>query len=334
MRVGLRIPACSDAATVAGAVVRAERLGYDAVWIPDSQLLWRDVWVVAALASRLTDRINIGTAVTNFRTRHVTVLASAARTVQECADGRFIVGVGAGNSSLAMLGLEPTPGAQLRANIRTLRALLAGDEVDVGAGTARLRDADAPCRIFMAASGPHNLRHAGSSADGVITLTGVSGPLLRRSLDLVRQGIDSAGRQAQDVAVVVSAFAHVTDDVERDARILKPLCAALANTGGGAALRAAGVHVAPVPERLPDVYPDLVHAEDWELAIGAVDEFVSDEAAARFAREFCLFGSAREIEAKLAALAGSGVTEVLVQHVGSYELPEQLMEAFADVAFN
>ena len=56
---------------------RAEALGFDAVWFPDSQLLWRDVWVAAGAAAAATRRIGIGVAVTNVETRHPSVTASA-----------------------------------------------------------------------------------------------------------------------------------------------------------------------------------------------------------------------------------------------------------------
>src|SRR3712207_3265820 len=99
MRVGLRIPPCRPVPEIAAAVRRAEELGFDEVWLPDSQLLWRDVFPVAAAALERTGRMMVGTAVTNVVTRHPAVVASAARTVAEIAPGRFMLGVGVGNSA-------------------------------------------------------------------------------------------------------------------------------------------------------------------------------------------------------------------------------------------
>ena len=332
VRIGLRLPPCATAAELAEAATEAERLGYDAVWFPDSQLLWRDVWVVAAAAAQATTTLGIGVAVTNVETRHPSVTASAIRTVDELSSGRLRTGFGTGNSSLGLLGIPPTPRARLAPVLDEIRALLAGDDVELGGGVGRLRDPRPGSPLYMAASGPKNLRFAGANADGVVLLSGVSVPLLRRTVATVQEGIREAGRSISDVPVVVSAFAHVTDDVARDARMLKPLCAQLAIGGAADALAAEGVRLEPPSPPFAGVYPDLVHAEDWEQAIAAVDAWVSDEAAVRFAEAFCLFGTLDVIAERLAAVALTGVSEVLVQHVGSYDLPWDLMHRLAPLA--
>lgn len=56
-------------------VRRAEELGFDDVWFPDSQLLWRDVFTTLTAAALGTGRIGLGTAVTNLATRHPAVVA-------------------------------------------------------------------------------------------------------------------------------------------------------------------------------------------------------------------------------------------------------------------
>ena len=177
VRIGLRIPPCAPAPEIAALARDAERAGLDEVWFPDSQLLWRDVFAVAAVAAGATSRVTLGTAVTNVVTRHPAVVASAARTVAELAPGRFVLGVGVGDSAVAPVGLRPTTGAELRERLAIVRGLLAGTAVDFGGTTSRLRDpVDVP--IHLAASGPRNLRLAGELADGAILLSGVApGPL-------------------------------------------------------------------------------------------------------------------------------------------------------------
>lgn len=325
LRVGLRIPPCRPVRQIADAARRAETLGFDEVWLPDSQLLWRDVFPVAAAVLDRTERVRVGTAVTNVVTRHPAVVASAARTVAEIAPGRFVLGVGVGNSAVVPVGLRPSTSAQLADGLDAVRTLLDGGEADFDGVVARLRD-PTPVPLHVAASGPRNLRLAGAVADGVILLSGVAPALLADAAAAVREGAAAAGRA--DPALTVSAFCRVTDDVERDARRLKPLCLQIAHSGGGRALARAGVRVA-VPDALPRVRPDLVHAEDWDAAVRACDPFVSDEAAVGFARAFCLFGTATEIAARLADVRRTGASAVFLQHLGSYTLPEELMERVA-----
>ncbi|MEV7859617.1 LLM class flavin-dependent oxidoreductase [Streptomyces hirsutus] len=325
LRVGVRIPPCDRADRLVESVRRAEQLGFDQVWFPDSQLLWRDVFTVLTAAALHTERIGLGTAVTNLVTRHPAVVASAARSVAELAPGRFTLGVGVGNSSVGPVGLRPSTGAALREGIGLLRALLAGHEWDFGGVRSRLRDPQPDVPVHMAASGPRNLRLAGEIADGVILLSGASPKTLSGATARVREGAEAAGRTAEEVPLTVSAFCAVTDDVERDARLLKPICASIAQNGGAPFLALAGIEL-DVPAQVEGVYPDLVHAEDWEAAVTICSEWVSDEAALRFAREFCLFGTAREITERLRELHATGVSGVFLQHVGSYDLPTELIE--------
>src|SRR5215469_10468651 len=114
LRVGVRVPPFQRIDRLVPAVVEAEMLGFDEVWFPDSQLLWRDVFCVLTAAATATGRIVLGSAVTNIVTRHPTVIASAARTVAELAPGRFKLGLGVGNSSLAPIGLRPSTGREMR----------------------------------------------------------------------------------------------------------------------------------------------------------------------------------------------------------------------------
>jgi 5,10-methylenetetrahydromethanopterin reductase len=325
VRVGLRLPPCRRVDELATAARRAEELAFDAVWFPDSQLLWRDVYVTLALAATQTQRITLGTAVTNVSTRHPTVLAGAIRTVQELAPDRFVLGIGVGDSALRPLGLPPTSRAALQSKLMTIRELARSGAVDFGGGEVRVRDAAGPFPVYMAANGPHNLALAGALSDGVILLSGVSERALERSLGFVRSGAQAAGRVNGPRDVVVSAYTHVTDDVERDARRLKPIIAAIAQTGGTGLLTLAGIDPR-VPDRVPEVYPDLVHAEDWETAVDVCGHWVSDADAVAFGREFCLFGNADELVERILAIGAAGATALLLQHVGSYDLPVALMD--------
>lgn len=321
MRIGLRLPPCARADELAQMAADAERVGFDEVWFPDSQLLWRDVFSVAAVTALKTSRITIGTAVTNVVTRHPSVVASAARTVAELAPGRFTLGVGIGDSAVRQAGLRQSRGAELREGVGTIRALLAGETLAFGAIESHLRDPRV-VPIQMAASGPRNLALAGEIADGVILLSGAAPALVRQAIARVRAGAEMAGRGP--VPITVSAYCRITDDVERDARELKPICMRIAANGAGGALAAAGVEIT-VPDPLPDVYPDLVHAEDHAAAVTACDPFVSDAAAHAFAREFCLFGTSAEIVSGIQKIAAAGADAVQLQHVGSYDLPGGLL---------
>ncbi|MEV0388032.1 LLM class flavin-dependent oxidoreductase [Nonomuraea sp. NPDC050643] len=324
IKVGVRFPPARRADQIAEEVRRAERYGFDVAWIADSQLLWRDVYAAMAVAATKTDRIALATAVTNVVTRHPTVVASGINTVAELAPGRVILGLGTGDSSVKPMGIRPSKRAELQAAIEQIRALLNGQDWEYGERRLRLRDAGGAVPVHIAASGPRTLELAGEVADGVVTLAGVSPETLAQTTAAVRKGLDGSGR---DFEFTVGAFCKVTDDLERDAAVLKPICLHMATIGGQDFLRIAGIELAP-PPHVPEVYPDMVHAEDWELAIEHASKWVTDEMAVRFARTFCLFGTVDDIVERARRAVELGATGFYLRHVGNYTLPSELIESF------
>lgn len=327
MSIGIRVPPCRPLPELAQFAMEVERAGFDTLYVPDSQTLWRDAYLTLYAAARETNRLSLATAVSNIVTRHPSVVAGLVRTLDEAAPGRVILGLGVGHSSVEPLGLPPSRGAELREGVDQIRRLVRGEEVAYGDGRARLRDPRPDgVPIHIAATGPRNLRLAGEIGDGAILLSGVARAPLERAIGAIREGATIAGRDPNDVEVTVSAHALVTDDVERDARIIKPIAAAIAQRGGSAALAAAGIDIS-VPAHVPEVVPDLVHAEDWDLAVEISSRWISDADAVAFARNFCLFGSPDEIVSRIKETQALGVTSIFLQHVGSWDLPEQLVDA-------
>src|SRR5947208_2352240 len=86
---------------------RAEASGFDGLLLVDSQNLAGDPYVSLALAAKVTDRLKLGTGVTNPVTRHAAATASAIATVQGESGGRAQLGIGRGDSALAHLGRAP-----------------------------------------------------------------------------------------------------------------------------------------------------------------------------------------------------------------------------------
>jgi 5,10-methylenetetrahydromethanopterin reductase len=332
MRVSVRIPPCAPVGELAAVAARCEELGYSGVWFPDSQLLWRDPYVAAAMALGRTADLDVGIAVSNAVTRHPSVVAGLRRTLAEQGPHRFVLGMGAGHSATAMLGLPPATNPQLRTALDVMRQLGAGGTWDFGAGPVRQEAASDAGRVYVAASGPRNLATAAEHADGVILLAGADPGTLDRALAAIGTGSARRAPQRAPLTRVLTAFCLPTDHPERDARLLKPICVAMArHLGAAGALRAAGITVGEQPLAHP-VYPDLIHAADWPAAVLAVDHLVSDEDAATFARRFCLFGRPAEIAARIAELGACGVDEVLLQHLGSFDLPHEWLETCAVLA--
>ena len=84
-------------------VRKAEEAGYARAYLVEGQLLWRDIYVYMTHGLAATERIPFGTAVTNPRTRHYSVIASAHATLAELYPGRVVLGMGRGDNAVRTL---------------------------------------------------------------------------------------------------------------------------------------------------------------------------------------------------------------------------------------
>ena len=329
IRIGLRIPPCADVRQVAATARAAEEAGFAVAWLPDSQFLWRDVWAAMALAALSTERIALGTCVTQFETRHATVTAAAAATIDELAPGRTILGVGTGDSAIKTLGLIPTRLSAMREQIESCRALWTGGSVEFGGRVMALRATSPSGRlpIYMAATGPKALALAGEIADGVIVLAGVAPELIERSLLHIRAGAARVGRDLAGLDICLGTFCHVTGDEREAARIVKPYACTLAQIGGTDALELAGIDVS-VPAVIPEVYPDMGHAENWDQACEVASRWITDEMALRYAEKFCFVGDASHIQRKIETALQCGITSFYIRGFSSYTLPTDILTTF------
>ena len=71
---------------------QAEAAGFDYGWLFDSHVLWRDPYPLLTLMAGATERMRLGTCVTNPGTREPSVTASSLATLDELSGGRMDLG--------------------------------------------------------------------------------------------------------------------------------------------------------------------------------------------------------------------------------------------------
>lgn len=287
-------------AAFAADVRRAESLGWDAAWIPDSQLRRRDTYVMLAAAAQSTERITLGTLLANPMNRHPTVTAGSIATIDELAPGRTVLGWGVGDTAVRLAGMRPARIAELEASTRLMRALLDGESVEVGAARPARLPHHRPVPIWIAAGGPKTLRMAGGVADGVFIRVGTHPANIARSVTLIREGAAAAGRDPSSVGLGAIFHTVFVDDPAR-ARLMGKSMAAGYYEYSPMLFDPPGLSWnGPDPEHLKKdqkVWPDFHHSADLE-ASGRVVDFLPDAAADAFS----LHGGASEIVAQLLAL--------------------------------
>jgi 5,10-methylenetetrahydromethanopterin reductase len=328
MKFGLRMPACVPIDRFAAAVEWAEQGGYDYAWVPDTQLLEREVWATLGAAAMRSSRIILGPNVTNPITRHASVTASAAATLDEVTGGRFMLGLGSGDSALRVMGLPVARLREIRACVALLRELWTGQYVERDGARFRLQfGSGRQVPIYLAATGPNMLQLAGEIADGVILQGGVARESVDYARGLVERGAQRVGRSARSLDFVVVAFCYVGADWRAQRKLMQPLAGMFA-IRSKESLRAAGIEV-PEPGDVSALYPDLMHAEDWERAI-ELTEWVPSEVLELFCERYCLMGTADEVAAKVGTLASYGVSTLYVRDHQTFALPTAVGEAFVE----
>ena len=189
--------------------------GFEALWFIDHQLGMKDVYAAMNLAALSTRRILIGSAVTNFETRHPTVTANATVALDEISGGRALLGVGAGWVAVHSIGRTPTKLAGVRRGIEESRQLFSGEEVDLYGTRVRLATAIRPVPVYLAGSQPGMLRMCGEVCDGAVLMGAADPDFCRWQLDFIYEGLERAGRKREDITIDLFVTVSIDEDEER-----------------------------------------------------------------------------------------------------------------------
>src|SRR5271166_3258926 len=182
-----------------------EALGYDSVWVTDSQMLFSDCYAVLALAARQmrTLRIGPGTAICGTRIPPVQVAAMA--TLNRLASGRVFLGIGTGHTAMRSMGQRPMRIAEFAEYLRVLSALLRGEVVDYTFnGITRpismlmhefkYMNLEPKIPLYVSGFGPRAMGLAGEYGDGLVFAIPPRGVPVAEALGHARQGASRVNR--------------------------------------------------------------------------------------------------------------------------------------------
>ncbi len=213
---------------------RAEALGFDAVWVPDSPFQYGvpdPLVVLSALAAR-TERVTLATGVLLAGLRQPALLAQQLASLDALSGGRLRVGLGSGFRSPDSERQFTAAGADFAGRVERLEEMVvlmrelwsapgrpvsyAGSHVHVD----ELTLSPAPARpggpeLWMAGAGPRAERRVGRLADGWLPYLNTASAYadgLRR----VRDAAESAGRTRSPVpGLYLTVALDGSEDVAR-----------------------------------------------------------------------------------------------------------------------
>jgi len=329
MKVSLRVSPFAPISETVAFTQKVEAAGFDGIGFLDSQMINRELFVVMGAAAAATSRIRLISAVTNPLTRHVSVIASAAASIDDIAPGRVEIWIGRGFSAVNMAGMHDATTLQLRDGIVQLRGLIAGDWDAVPGVHSRMRIGGRNIPVYLAAQGPRTIRLAGEVADGLL-LAGTFDPThWQRARDLVAEGTASVGRNAKDIGLCVSLLTCIRPRREQAIYESGPLLVLRLDEPDWLASQGIETHGAAVPQALREMYPDPMHADDPERAL-AICEEVPYELRSQIADAVGLIGGFEDVTERLRIAAGYGIDHVYMRTVDTLSFPEAEVEAYAE----
>jgi 5,10-methylenetetrahydromethanopterin reductase len=206
--------------SAARAADRAEAQGWDGLTFTDSQHLAGDPYGALCLAARATRNLKLATGVTHPGTRHPSVTASAIATVQVESQGRAVLGIGRGDSALALLGRRPVSVPVFEDYLLRVQAYLRGEEVEENRHRAALRwlGAEPKVPVDVAATGPRVTAIGARLAERVTFAVGAGTERLAASIRLARRTRAEAGLDpdALDLGAYLNVVPHPDVSVARE----------------------------------------------------------------------------------------------------------------------
>lgn len=278
----------------------AEDVGFENIWITDHYNN-RDVWTTLAVLALMTNKIMLGTGVTNPYTRNTAITASSIASINELSGGRAILGIGPGDkATFEKMGIDwDKPLSRVRDSVLATRAFLAREQVSqAGFKGAQMSFTTPKIPIYIGAQGPKMLELAGAISDGV--LINASHPDdFKFAVPMIHKGAEKAGRRPEDVQICAYASFSADKDPAKAVNASKIVVAFI---------------VAGSPENVLERHGiGMDKARTISEAISRFDfKAAMDAVTPKMTEAFSISGAPADLRARVDELLKTGVTQIVV----------------------
>ena len=260
-----RSPDAIDVQAIRTVAQRAEALGFRDLWVTENTLdhvMCLDPVVALTYAAAVTSRIRLGASVVVLAIHSPLLVAHQWATLDHVSNGRAILGVGLGREHHYREFEVPEEGRvrRFREEVELIRALWTQPKVDyhgrfyhLEGGTMSPKPVQSPLPIWMGVGHPNAVRRAASIADGWMGSGGSSIAEFGRSVPLLREALQQAGRDPAAFPISKRLFMAVDERPEvARAELLRWFTEVYHNPTG---TDASGIHGTPqqVREKLEQV---------------------------------------------------------------------------------
>lgn len=296
-----------DPGTMLRIAQTAEYLGYERLWIADERF-FQDVWTLMGWLAGQTTRIGFGTSVTDPFVRHPALTANAIATADNISGSRCVLGIGAGISGFAEMGINRhRPARAIREAVEIMRGLWDGERVSYNGQIIRLNDGALnwrPARrvpVYIAGRGPKILEMGGFLGDGVIIGSFASQGGIEYAKAHIEAGAKRAGRNIEDIPLVSWCYTSVSHDGQ-SAREAVRSGVSTAIWGSKDILDQIGIEVTPEHRALMEQFP---YTQDPEI-MGRAAQMISGD----LIRDFSISGTPEDCAEKIVELTSYGISHI------------------------
>ena len=287
-----------------------ETLGFDYLLCPDTQNLAPDPYGQLSLAAAQTQRLGLGTGVTNPITRDPAVTATAIMTLQQESAGRAICVIGRGDSSAAHIGTRNATTAKLRESIEQLRAYMAGKTVDRAGTESQLRWLQGqdipPAPLDIACTGPKTIRMAVETGDRISFAVGSAPERIEWAISTATEHLAAIGRSRDSLSI--GAFVNLVCDEDEQRAI------SIGRMIAGMVAHFAGMKNAPIEHLPPQLKELAIHMQGgYDMQHHAQEEAQhAGEVTDDFVDWFSICGPPQKCRARLQSLIELGLDHVYI----------------------
>lgn len=282
----------------------AEEQGFDNVWITDHYNN-RDVYSTLTVLAMNTNRIKLGTGVTNPYTRNIAITASSIASINEISSGRAILGLGPGDkATFDAMGISwEKPLSTTKESIEALRSFFDGKKVTMDGETVKFGGAKMAFKagkipIYMGAQGPKMLELAGEVADGV--LINASHPRdFEEAVKQITSGAKKSNRDPKEVDIAAYTSFSIDKDATKAINAAKVVVAFIVAGSPNMVLERHGIDV----EAKNKIGGAIAKGDFGALMSGMVTNEMIDA--------FSVCGTPADCKARINELLDIGVTQIV-----------------------
>ncbi len=301
-----------------------EEKGYHSVWYADHLMGWfpphdfyDPIATLAFVASR-TEKIKIGTSVTDPIRRNPVMLSQSMLTLDHISRGRCIFGLGTGEAmNYTPYGMEYSKQVgKFEEALRIIRLSWEagrGNLVNFEGKFWKLKNApfdllpygEKPPPIWVAAHGPRMLRVVGELADGWLPMM-MTPQEYGEKAEMIREAAERVGRKAAEITLALYAPLVIAETREECLKMMEnPVLKGYALTLPPSAYERRGLKH-PLGERF-NPFADFIFTELSERVVEAVQHIPTDLAAESF-----VYGTPEEVVETLKLYAEKGAEVVVL----------------------